>query len=422
MNTHFSVRPLKGSSLIVWGLIGSGIVAAVHIGKLPPALIVLQKDFAYSLKEAGLLLSIVQLVGMTLGLVLGFFVQYLGLRIGLLLGLAGLGVASFAGAFSSSGWMMLLSRVVEGMGFLLTVISIPPMIRHWAPPEKVHRLMGWWGGYMPIGTALAYFFGVLVVNRYNWQIWWQMSSGITWVYFIFILKLLPVHLSSQSTVLSVSGVNALRQTTRAWGPWLLAGIFAVYASQWLIVIGFLPKLMTEMGGSVWNVAIASAWVALVNVIGNVFSGVILEKQQKWQDNAISAPSVWKLWLHNPAQVIVLGFLGMMVGGFIAFVELSGVLLPVWVKWLGFVGFSAFGGLVPATLFACINHLAPHKDTVSITGGMMQQGSAFGQFWGPLVSAWLASVAHTWKYTWVIVFLCSALGIYMAKIMSRRFFK
>jgi len=49
----------------------AGVAAALHVGKLPPALPVLRDVFALTLVEAGFLLSLVQFAGMTLGLVVG---------------------------------------------------------------------------------------------------------------------------------------------------------------------------------------------------------------------------------------------------------------------------------------------------------------------------------------------------------------
>jgi hypothetical protein len=46
--------------------------------------------------------------------------------------------------------------VVEGAGFLLAVLPAPGLLRlHLADPLRLSRALGWWGTYMPMGTALA---------------------------------------------------------------------------------------------------------------------------------------------------------------------------------------------------------------------------------------------------------------------------
>jgi len=54
-----------------WVIVLAGVCAALHVGKLPPALPVLQTALDISLVQASFLLSALQIAGMTLGLVVG---------------------------------------------------------------------------------------------------------------------------------------------------------------------------------------------------------------------------------------------------------------------------------------------------------------------------------------------------------------
>ena len=74
------------------------MVAALHVGKLPPALPVLRDALGVSLVQAGFLLSAVQAAGMALALALGLGVARLGLRRSLITGLLILAAASRASA------------------------------------------------------------------------------------------------------------------------------------------------------------------------------------------------------------------------------------------------------------------------------------------------------------------------------------
>ncbi|HNB44976.1 MAG TPA: MFS transporter, partial [Burkholderiaceae bacterium] len=58
----------------------AGVTAALHVGKLPPALPLLREALGVSLVQAGFLLSLVQLAGMSLGLLLGLMADGIGLR------------------------------------------------------------------------------------------------------------------------------------------------------------------------------------------------------------------------------------------------------------------------------------------------------------------------------------------------------
>ncbi|MCX7271429.1 MAG: MFS transporter, partial [Burkholderiales bacterium] len=88
MQTHrFGIHPS-------WVIVLAGVCAALHVGKLSPALPTLQTALHISLVQAGFLLSAVQLAGMTLGLAVGLSADGLGLRRSMLTGLALLCFAS----------------------------------------------------------------------------------------------------------------------------------------------------------------------------------------------------------------------------------------------------------------------------------------------------------------------------------------
>ena len=79
----------------------AGMVAALHIGKIPPAIPVLRDALGVSLVEAGFLLSMVQMAGMLGGVFIGLAADGFGLRRSVLLGQAVLASASLAGAWAT---------------------------------------------------------------------------------------------------------------------------------------------------------------------------------------------------------------------------------------------------------------------------------------------------------------------------------
>ena len=73
-----------------WVVILAGVCAALHVAKLPPAIPALQHELGISLVEAGFLLSMVQLAGMGLGVLLQRVRAVLPRAAGALIGGAGL--------------------------------------------------------------------------------------------------------------------------------------------------------------------------------------------------------------------------------------------------------------------------------------------------------------------------------------------
>ena len=56
-------------------VIVAGVCGAIHVGKLPPALPALREALDISLVQAGFLISMVQLAGMSLGLAVGLALE-----------------------------------------------------------------------------------------------------------------------------------------------------------------------------------------------------------------------------------------------------------------------------------------------------------------------------------------------------------
>jgi MFS family permease len=383
-----------------WVIVFAGVCAALHVGKMPPALPVLQATLDISLVEAGFLLSAVQMASMMLGLAVGLSADSLGLRRSMLMGLSVLSFASMAGGFATQATSLLLLRALEGLGFLLVVMPAPGLIRRSVSVAQLSGRMGWWGTYMPTGSALAMLIGPWVIAAANWSVWWWVMGLVSAFACVAVWLCVPATRVDAVTQEAQAWPQRLGLTLRSRAPWLLSLTFAVYSSQWLAVIGFLPTVYAELGLTAGLAGILSACVALANVVGNIFSGRLL--QRGW-----------------PAQRLLnIGFVTMGLGAIGAYAVWQGEALPVTWRFACVVLFSAIGGVIPGTLFACAMRLAPSEGTISTTVGYMQQWSAFGQFAGPPALAWVAAQAGGWQWTWTISVAFSLIGIWLAHLIHR----
>ena len=389
-----------------WVIVFAGVCAALHVGKLPPALPVLQDALGISLVQAGFLLSAVQIASMTLGLAVGLSADSLGLRRSMLVGLALLSVASISGGFVADASGLLFLRALEGLGFLLVVMPAPALIRRTVDASQLSGRMGWWGTYMPTGSALALLLGPWVIAGLNWSAWWWLLGVVAALAWVAVWLCVPDVQPPAPTLNAASDAwpKRLALTLQSPGPWLVALTFAVYSSQWLAVVGFLPTVYAELGLAAGTAGVLSACVALANVSGNIMSGRLL--QRGW-----------------PAQrLLSIGFACMTLGAVGAYAVWQGEGLPTSLRFACVVMFSAVGGLIPGTLFSCALRLAPSEGTVSTTVGYMQQLSALGQFAGPPLVAWVAASAGGWQWTWAVTATLSLTGAVLAQLIGRALHK
>jgi MFS family permease len=388
----------------------AGVAAALHLGKLPPAVPALQATLGISLVEAGFLLSLVEVGGMSLGMVLGLVADAIGLRRSMLAGLAVVTGASVLGGLvgvavdpgpGAIRWLLAL-RALEGLGFLLAVMPGPGLIRTLAPPSREKKALGLWGAYMPLGVALALLLGPALIAWGGWPGWWWMLSAVSAAAALWVLLAVPPDKRPsvvQAAPSSSPWLARLLDTARSGGPWTLALAFGVYSAQWMAVIGFLPAIYAEAGVPAgWNAAL-TALAAATNIVGNVSGGRFLQ-------HGVA-----------PQRLLRWGFVAMALGSVAAFAQIgpagSAASLPPVLRYLAVCLFSLAGGMIPATLFMLSTRLAPGPSTVSTTVGMMQQASSLGQFVAPPVVAWIAHRVGGWQWTWGVTLACSLAGLALA---------
>ena len=388
--------PLRAARLVFL----AGVCAALHVGKLPPAIATLREALGMSLVEAGFLLSLVQAAGMAAGIAFGVLADAMGLKRSMLAGLAVLALASALGAASQGVTMLLVLRAVEGFGFLMVVLPAPGLIRRLVEATRLPRWLGLWGTYMPLGAALGLLAGPLWIAAFGWRSWW-LALGLLSAAMALALWRAVAEPAAPGPVASSGVLPRLRRTLGASGPWLVALSFALYSSQWLAVIGFLPTIYAGAGVDALTTAVLTALAAAVNMIGNLGAGRLLQRGVA------------------PPRLLATGFVVMGLAAAAAFAGASGSGLPPALRYLAVLAFSMTGGMVPATLFAVAMRVAPGEDTVSTTVGWMQQWSAVGQFAGPPIAAWLAARAGGWHWTGWATGAASLLGVGLAALLARR---
>ncbi len=373
-------------------VVAVGVACALHIGKLPVAVPPLQAALGLSLVQAGFLLSLVQLAGMSLGLLVGLAADRLGPRRVMLAGLLLLALGSGLGALARDVPSLLWTRALEGLGFLLAVLPAAGLLRLCVQhPPTLARALGWWGAYMPVGAALALLLGAPLIGLIGWRGLWGVLALVTLGAAGLLWRVVP----------AVGGAAAVADAPRLWprlqrtlsapGPWLMALAFFCYSGQWLAVVGFLPTIYSQAGVDGAALGALSALAAGINMVGNVGAGRLLARGAR------------------PGVLMAAGYGAMALGGWVAF----GAVGHPWAQYAAVLLFSCVGGLIPGTLFGLAVVLAPGKDTVSTTVGWMQQWSSLGQFAGPPLVAWLATQAGGWQWTGLFTGACSLVGIALA---------
>lgn len=350
----------------VWALYAAGLTAACQLGKVAVAAVQVGGDLGLSLTELGWAMSLVNLLGVALGTLAGAWADRIGGRRALLAGLAAMAAAGLAQAFAANGTALLAARTVEGVGYLVVVVTAPTLIARRAAPADLPLALALWGTFVPAGLALVALLAGVLAEPLGWRGLFALDA------------LLPV--AAAVAVLAVVAPAAPLATPRAGlaiyrapGPVWAALAFCCFTACFQGFLGFLPtRLVADKGLALPDAALVTGLAAATAALGTLAAGGLMKR-------GVGAPTIGTAGLLVPAlasaAVFGAGGSGAAVAG--AFV------------------FMAVGGLVPAAVFAGLPRLAGPALIGPANGLVVQTGNLGSLIGPPLVASWAGPLGWSW---------------------------
>ncbi|RPH63841.1 MAG: MFS transporter, partial [Burkholderiales bacterium] len=160
-----------------WVLVGAGIVVALNVGKLPPALSALQHEFGLSLVQVSWMISLFLLGSALFGIVGGSLADRFDPRRMMIGGLALTALAGAVGAAAPNAAVLFASRALESVAFLLTVLPAPALLRQIVPASSLRGWLGAWAAYMPTGMGAGLFFAPSLMAIAGWRSVWIFCAA-----------------------------------------------------------------------------------------------------------------------------------------------------------------------------------------------------------------------------------------------------
>lgn len=377
-----------------------GVIAAMHIWKLPSVLTEVQADLSISLMQAGLLLGLVQLAGILGGIPASIFGERVGLRRTLVLGLGLLVTGSVISALGTTSEVMMSARALEGIGYLAVIVMAPALIRRDTPVDRLTMAMGAWAGFQGTATFIAVLSSALLLQVADWRVWYWIMAAVTAVGIPLLLKYTDPDPRWEGGI--GPAFRRVSVTVRSWKPWVAGAVFACYTVQWTSVIGFLPTVYQEYGVSPVLGGALSAVAGGVNAVGAVMAGFLLQRG----------------YAVRPLVITAFGVMAITAFGVYAvdWSVLPGTFIPQFVL---VCLFSMVGALIPTSMFRVIVDLAPPEGSPSAAVGLMQQIQNAGNFFGPILLALLAAQAQGWHTSWWLTTTAGVLGAALIMLFSEK---
>ncbi len=379
----------------VWIAFLAGCIGAFQIGKTFAALALIIDELGLSLVQAGLVLSLFSLIAASAGAGFGLLSDRIGHLYMALTGLLISAGGAFLGATASGIEVLLLSRLIEGLGFILAIVALPSLISRSTTDRSRPLAMGLWGAFMPAGIGMSMLIAPPLLELHGWRGLWNDVGFIIllWCAILFFAfrstaSKPGIHLGSSDFI-----ANVLRL-----GPLLVVAGFVCYSSLYQSLTAFLPTiLVTDYSVPLAQAARFGALVVVGNVIGNVSAG--------WLIGRGFAP--WKL--------LTTSFIAMGLCATLVFATTSDPL----VKTLAGFLFSAFGGLFPGTAFVLAARYSIHPSHMALMAGLMLQGAGIGQTIGPMMVSSAVEFSGSWNSANLLVVSFAAIGLVSAWLLRSR---
>lgn len=394
-NTPLATGPLQTSIGRALFLLIGGFISSAQLGKAFVAMPMLQAEMALPLTIVSFLIATFATLGAMFGMGTGLIVKRIGSRQALIGGMIVMAMASLAGSQAQSPEWMMVSRVIEGIGFLGAVIAIPDVLSHVATGKDRQFFMGLWGTFLPTGTALMMLIGPLL-PMIGWRNLWLSQAGLTLLYAALAFLILPsTHAGRQTDGPNLAKIAKTVLANRV--SRLLSAIFGLYTFQYFILAGFLPViLVSTLHLPVEQASLFTAGVVAANAGGNVCAGLM-------------ARAGFPLWINMGASIASYAFLSPFIYSWGIGAATIAILAAInlWIS-----------GLLPGSVFAAVPRLV-RPDLVTPTIGLIQQTSNIGQFLGP-VAAGLFVTQFGWPAIPFLIVPMVLIGLFAVILLRSHF--
>lgn len=375
-------------------LLVAGILAGAQLGKLAPLVGWYRDTVGFSLVLFGWLTAAIGLFVALVALPAGYAVDRIGavrtyIGAAVLLAAGGLGVALFRAPGA-----ILAARLVEGVGYLFLVIVIPALLTRIAPPALKAPVMAVWGGFVPIGFAVADFLARLLLPIAPPPVY-LVAATLCFAVFAVLgaCSLAGVAAGALSDEAPVTGGRGIAATFSA-PVLLLTAAFGFFVVLSIAFFAFLPAYALAAGD---RLALPAGVVALVVPAGNL----------------VTAALVGGRGPRFAAVLIVAGFAAAAASALPLYAGSD----PLSVT-LGAVVFAFAGGVVASAIFAAIPFIVPAGGSTAVAIGLVAQAGGIATLVGPPLAGHAVETSGWPALGWLLVAV-SAAGLAASVPLLRR---
>lgn len=334
-----------------------GVAAAMVVSEAVPELGPMGAAFhPHNPALIGLIMSLPSLVVVVGALAVGYLVDKIGDRPVLIAGAVVIACADIGVAMAPSFQLLLLARLIGGIGYVLVAISAVVMLMRITIGRQRVWALALWSTFVPVSFILPFLTAGFAAHIGSWRGAFAGHAGLTVVLLIIGLWLFPRRNEGSAIASRTVG---LVQVLRTPGVYLLGLSFGADAFlQSGIIASFGPFLARHYGA---NVMIVNGWnvgAMVTNALGCLLVGRLLNLQIRAKTIGFCAIGITAL----PAYLI-----------FMFPVGISASIALCWI--------FTFGSGLLVGMWALLPVVAPSPSAMGASSGLVTQITLLGVLLG-----------------------------------------
>lgn len=340
----------------------ASILISVNNNKLPATASLVLPALGIDTGALSTLMSLNGYVGFVLAFVAATIIMKFGSKKSTLMVLACALVGAVISAFAQSYELLVVGRLIEGVGYACIGTVVPVLVSEWFPPSKRGVPMGIFSVWVPLGSMFimgtsGFFFNTADPSSYHNVFWFV----VVLMAIITVIWVVAVRNPQHSYLEDVTDPNApkpkVSEGFKSLSCWIAMIAFAAFSLGTACVMNFETLYMVQTMGM--DQAAANGMLNIANiavVIGGVGIGFVL--------NAVKS---------NSGRLAILAVSSAVLGVCFALAyTVGGAMLTPWL-----IVFGLSNGIVPAIFFTMVAEIAPRPELASVSSTLMSCGQCVG---------------------------------------------
>lgn len=274
---------MRRAWMVMWAVYFASLAVVINQFKVPPVMHILLKELDITMAQGGWMMSVFFVAGVLLSLPAAFFNDKFGPKTTGIIALACTAMGSIIGGFSVNLEILLIGRIIEGIGFGVIAVVAPAVIAMWFPPEKRGLPMGIWASWVPVGSFIMFNLAYPIQSYLGWHGVWWFGTVVALVALTYYAIVVTTPLSETMNVnkersKAHNQIRTMIEGLKHPNAWLLGLAFAGFGFATNGFTSFAPQYFNQVHGVFGEKANFYASLSpMMSIFSTIIAGWVIVK-------------------------------------------------------------------------------------------------------------------------------------------------